>query len=462
MRCRAHNLQSLPTAKIRLTRSEVCNRLMSGAGMGPRQDMFAGEEGIVTSRGRTPIAFIGFDAVGKALFFAGFAVCVALVAMVVSGGALAQTQAPAEANESKLHRGLPLTKFYETPIPLPPGKPGKLIRAEPFDEYDLPFEVSAVRILYHSRSAHGEDVAVSGVVLIPDGPPPAGGWPVIAWAHAFTGVARRCPPSLMKNLRSGPFLSMYANLGFAVVATDYAGLGTDYRNAFVDIQSNAADVIYSVPAARTAVPQLSPKWLAMGDSDGGLAALGVAEAESGIHDPNYVGSVAISGVADLKDICEHFARGPSREMLAFLVYGVKTLYLEFKEDAVLTERALSLYQQIQNSCTAERTASETAAGEMLKPDWESDRFVKQFFSRNILGQKRAYGPLLVIAGELDSTVSTSMTARVVASMCKQGDRVQFYTYPGLDSGGVIGGSVSDQIAWIRARFGGRVAPSNCP
>jgi alpha-beta hydrolase superfamily lysophospholipase len=353
-----------------------------------------------------------------------------------------------------------LTSLYSL-IALPPAKPGELIRAVPFDEYDLPFEVSAVRILYHSRSARGEDVAVSGVVLIPDGVPPAGGWPVIAWAHAFSGVARRSAPSLMKNSRSGPFLSMYANLGFAVVATDYAGLGTGYRNAFVDIQSNAMDVIYSVLAARATVPQLSPKWLAMGDSDGGLAALGVAEAESEIRDPNYLGSVAISGVADLKDIYEHFAHGPSQEMLAVLAYGIKTLYPQFKVDDVLTEKVLPLYQQLQNSCTAERTSSEMAAGEMLKPDWENDKFVQQFFSRNTLGQKRAYAPLLVISGESDPTVLTTMTAHVVADMCKQGDRMQFYTYPGLDSGGVIGGSVTDQIAWIRARFGGRAAPSNC-
>lgn len=399
---------------------------------------------------------------GKALFFAGVATCIALVAPVAPGEALTQIQAVAQAKNGKLHRGLPLSSFYETPTPLPPAKPGELIRAVPFDEYDLPFELSAVRILYHSRSARGEDVAVSGVVLIPDGVPPAGGWPVIAWAHAFSGVARRCAPSLMKNLRSGPFLSMYANLGFAVVATDYAGLGTDFRNASVDIPSNAMDVIYSVQAARAAVPRLGPKWLAMGDSDGGLAALGVAEAESETRDPNYLGSVAISGVADLRDLYKHFAHGPSQEMLASLVYGIKTLYPQFKVDDVLTEKALALYHQIQNSCTAEHTDSEMAAGEVLKPDWESDGFVKQFLSRNSLGQKPAYGPLLVISGESDPAVLTTMTAHVVADMCKQGDRVQFYTYPGLDSGGVIGGSVTDQISWIRSRFGGRAAPSNCP
>ena len=99
-------------------------------------------------------------------------------------------------------------------------------------------------------------MAASGAIFAPDEPPPVGGWPVIAWAHGFTGTARRCAPSLMRNLNEGPFLSMYVKLGYAVVAADYAGLGTNFRNASVDMQSNAADVIYSIAASHAAVPHL--------------------------------------------------------------------------------------------------------------------------------------------------------------------------------------------------------------
>lgn len=60
------------------------------------------------------------------------------------------------------------------------GKHGDLIRSEVFYGYDLPMNTSAVRILYHSVSTSGADVTASGVVLVPDGTPPAGGWPIIA------------------------------------------------------------------------------------------------------------------------------------------------------------------------------------------------------------------------------------------------------------------------------------------
>ena len=230
------------------------------------------------------------------------------------GTQLAYPQARSEGAEKmpEIRRTFPLTKFYDTPRPLVPNNPGSLIRYEEFDEYDLPPEVLAVRILYHSRSASGQDVAASGVVLYPDAKVPVGGWPVIAWAHALNGVARQCAPSLARNVQHGPFLSMYVNLGYAVVATDYTGLGTSFRNAFSDIPSNATDVIYSVPAARVAVPQLGSRWVAIGIGEGGPAVLGVAELEHEIRDPNYLGSIAISGLDDLQDRYEHSGAGSFR------------------------------------------------------------------------------------------------------------------------------------------------------
>jgi alpha-beta hydrolase superfamily lysophospholipase len=381
--------------------------------------------------------------------------------LFASGAAFAQSQAPAPAKPSHAPRTLPLTKFYDTPDPLPVGKPGELIRSEPFGEYDLPYDISAVRILYHSRSPSGEDVAVSGVVLVPDGTPPAGHWPVIAWAHDFIGSARQCAPSLLRNLNEGPLLSMYVGLGYAVVASDYAGLGTSFPNAALDMQSNALDVIYSIPAARAALPQLGTRWVAAGYSQGGLAAVAVAEAGSEVGDPNYLGTIAISGVAEAQEIFERLAQGPAHRMLVFLAQGIKTVFPEFRVEEMLTEKAIPLYQHISHACEAS-LGLELAANEMLKPGWENNRYVKEFFARNTPGRKPVHGPLLLISGEADPEVPSALTATVVARLCKQKDRVLFVKYPGLNASAVIGESVSEQISWVRARFAGLPAPSNCP
>jgi hypothetical protein len=391
------------------------------------------------------------------MFLAGAAVAL-LLAELTGNPKFAQGQSATPAKGFRLPHTLPLTSFYEAPHPLPPGKPGELIRSEAINQYNLPFELSALRILYHSRTTNGEDVAVSAVVLVPDGKPPASGWPVIAWAHEFRGVARQCAPSLMKNLGAGPLLAMFANLGYAMVATDYSGWGADSGKPVLDMQSNALDLIYSVPAARAAVTQIGAKWIALGPFQGGLAA--VAVAESDVRDPNYLGSVVTSGLADAQEAFQHFAQGSSNRMPLVLASTVKALYPEFKASDMLNDKALSAYQRVAETCGGETEPE--FSNEMLKPGWENNKFVKEFFSQNTPGQKRAHSPLLVIGGEADVAIPVEMSGKTVARMCRQGDRILFLKYPDLDASGVMGASVADQISWIKARFAGYVAPSNCP
>ena len=266
---------------------------------------------------------------------AAIAACLLPVSPLAFAGVSAQDQ-PVR-HHGRIQR-LPLTKFYDDPQPLSPGKPGELIRFEPADDYDLAADFSAFRILYHSRAASGRDIATSGVVLVPDGKPPAGGWPVLAWAHGFTAAARQCAPSLQRNLYYGPLLSMYVHLGYAAVATDYAGLGTQSRSAVMDIPSNAADVVNSIPAARAAVPQLGAKWIAIGSSVGANVVVGVAEIERRTRDPNYLGSIAISVPADLKVLYDDQAKGVPFRTLALLADGIKTVYPDFDPNDMLAEQ----------------------------------------------------------------------------------------------------------------------------
>jgi pimeloyl-ACP methyl ester carboxylesterase len=390
------------------------------------------------------------------------AVGVTAAALLGPGTPFASTQTPPPTRRSEILRALPITKFYDTPSPLPAGKPGELIRSEEFDRYELPFSVSALRILYHSRSAAGEDVAASGVILIPgEGKPPAGGWPVLAWAHGATGVARSCAPSLMRNVGHGPFLSMYVNLGYAVVATDYTGLGTNFRNAFSDGPSNATDLIASISAARAAVPELGARWIVMGAAEGGLTAVAVAEEENEVRDPSYLGSIAISGVLSAEEIYAHSSLGSSSLMLTSLAYGIKTVYPQFQEADMLTEKGLALYHHMEQMCSQARTIPELPPAEIAKPSWEKNAFVRQYLVRNNLGQTRAYGPILVISVDTDQGTPPTMRAQAIARMCKEGDRVQWERYHDLDPERVIGDSVRDQIAWIEARFAGRQTPTNC-
>jgi Secretory lipase len=361
---------------------------------------------------------------------------------------------------SETPRRLPLTKFYDTPDRLPSGQPGELIRSEPFYEYLLPYTVSAVRILYHSRSPNDKDVAASGVVLLPRGTPPPGGWPIIAWAHDLTGSARQCAPTLLKTLNEGPLLSMYVGLGYAVVASDYAGLGTNFPYAVLDVPSNAQDVINSIAAARAALPQLGSKWLVAGYAHGSRVAVGVAEALPKNSNKEFLGAIGILGVANPPEFFEHLERGPSYPMLIFLAQGIKNQHPEFPVDDMLTGKGITLYKNLADSCEG---SSEQVpdSNELAKPGWQNNPYIKDFFSRNALGSKPAFSPVLLISGETAGEAPSSLTTAIVSRLCQQKDRVLFVNYAGLNPSAVLGNSVGEQVSWIRARFSGQPAPSNC-
>jgi alpha-beta hydrolase superfamily lysophospholipase len=369
--------------------------------------------------------------------------------------------------EIDAERALPATLFYRPPTAGTTAKPGTLVRVEPATDFALPPGIRATRILYHTRTARSEDALTSGVVLVPYGQPPKDGWPLLAWSHGTSGVANNCAPSLMKSLfYNWEGLYEYVMLGYAVVATDYAGLGAEGRHAYLDMLSNATDVVNSVPAAHAAVPDLSQKWLVVGHSQGGLASLGVAELEGEIKDPNFLGTVALAGASDLQDSIHAVlkARVPVLNgLIAFWVYGVKTVYPELNLNDVLTNRALSIYAaSVENGCSAASGAfAAIPTEEILQPDWSDNRYIKQFLARDRPGAQSTFGPLLLVGGGDDPLFTESASRKIFQRLCAAGGQIQRKIYPGLAHDPVVYGSFRDQMDWIAGRFAGRPAPSDC-
>ena len=369
--------------------------------------------------------------------------------------------------EIDAERALPTTPFYRPPTSGTTAKPGTLVRSEPATDFALPPGTTATRILYHTRTASNADTLASGVVLVPYGQPPKDGWPLLAWSHGTSGVANNCAPSLMKSLfYNWEGLYEYVMLGYAVVATDYAGLGTEGRHAYLDMLSNATDVVNSVPAAHAAVTDLSPRWLVVGHSQGGLASLGVAELEGEIKDPNFLGTVALAGASDLQDSIHAVlkARPPVLNgLIAFWVYGVKTVYPELDLKDVLTQQALTIYDAyIEDGCSAASGAfTALPTDEILQPGWNDNRYVQQFLARDRPGAQSTFGPLLLVGGGDDPLFTESASRKIFQRLCAAGGQIQRKIYPGLTHDPVVYGSFRDQMEWIAARFAGGPAPSDC-
>ena len=368
--------------------------------------------------------------------------------------------------ETDAERALPITPFYREQA-FGTAKPGTLVRSEPATDFALPPGIRAIRILYHTRTASNTDTLSSGVVLIPYGQPPRDGWPLLAWSHGTSGVANNCAPSLMRSLfYNWEGLYEYVMLGYAVVATDYAGLGTEGRHAYLDMSSNATDVVNSVPAAHAAVPDLSQKWLVVGHSQGGLASLGVAELEGEIKDPNFLGTVALAGASDLQDSIHAVlkARVPVLNgLIAFWVYGVKTVYPKLDLKDVLTHQALTLYDaSVEDGCSAASGAfTALPTDQILQPGWNDNQYIQQFLARDRPGAQSTFGPLLLVGGGDDPLFTESASRKIFQRLCAAGGQIQRKIYPGLTHDPVVYGSFRDQMDWIAARFAGRPAPSDC-
>ncbi|MBW2000505.1 MAG: hypothetical protein JRJ29_21430 [Deltaproteobacteria bacterium] len=367
------------------------------------------------------------------------------------------------ANSGEL---LPLTDFYDTPESFAAtGRPGDLIRSMEFDGYKLPPGVRATRILYGSTNSQGRLVASSGVVLIPPGEPPEGGWPIIAWAHGTSGVNRRCAPSLMVECFSdyrAPII--YLKEGYAVVATDYAGLGSDYPFDYLDRISNGWDVINSVKAARQAVPELGRKWLGVGHSAGAHAMRGVAELQASINDTSYLGVVSLSGLNNARDAMVVLSRF-APQLALYICVSVKARYPDFDYADVLTEKGMRLLDRAKTACEGPGVGrpkpSPIRGSEALKKDWHLNPYIDKYFKQDETGQETYAGPALVLIGEKELSFTKLGDSEVARRMCQQGVDVQLKFIPGANHGTLLGKSIADQMAWIAGRFKGRDIPSNC-
>src|SRR5262249_40206548 len=163
----------------------------------------------------------------------------------------------------------------------------------------------------------------------------------------------------------------WAMLGYAVVAPDYAGLGTDVRHQYLTPPAQARDIINAVPAARKAVKELGEKRIAIGHSQGG-AGIAVAEVQHQIKDPHYPGANALAPVGDVEPFLEQVNNSKYRGYCAFLAYGIKSVYPDFEYGDFLTPQAVKHMSDVDKGgwwVTHATFAYNVPIGKVLQPGW---------------------------------------------------------------------------------------------
>ncbi|WP_238420111.1 S9 family peptidase [Gordonia sp. 'Campus'] len=129
---------------------------------------------------------------------------------------------------------------------------------------------------YWSTGADDKAHLSSGVLMVPAGRAPAGGWPIVAWAHGSRGIADKCAPSSRPITEDTDELRRWLDRGYAVVSTDYAGVGTPGTPQYYDLEATARNIADAVRASRDIADNLSRSWAVVGEGQGAAAAITLA------------------------------------------------------------------------------------------------------------------------------------------------------------------------------------------
>ncbi|KYH03054.1 lipase [Bradyrhizobium sp. DOA1] len=362
------------------------------------------------------------------------------------------------------------TPFYRaTPRELD-VPPGSLIRSEPM--MFAPAGAQAYRVLYRSVGMQGEPIAVSGVIVVPPGPAPAGGRPIVAWAHPTTGVVPHCAPSLaIFVFQQMAGLRRLIEQGVVVAATDYPGLGTAGPHPYLVGDSEARAVIDSVRAART-LPDVGggSSFAVWGHSQGGQASL-----YTGLIAHTYAPELRLVGVAAAAPATslvalmdDDFSSAGGKNLTAMTLWSWSRVY-GAPIDKVVLPKAMPTVDRLSNECIEsifdimerQKTEKPLERQFLSVPNIAAVQPWRSLAMRNNPDPLPPQMPLFLAQGTEDNIVRPEVTRGYMQRQCKAGGKVVMMWVPGVGHGFVARDSADTAVAWMMDRFAGRPAPSDC-
>ncbi|WP_434379702.1 lipase family protein [Melittangium boletus] len=316
------------------------------------------------------------------------------------------------------------------------GTHGDVIWSRPLDS-GSPAALASARtnelVVYVSESVHGQAIAVSGLIALPHTPAPTGGYPVISWAHGTIGSADVYAPSRdFEGSAAHPYnafphvlLNKFLDRGWAVVMTDYEGLGTEGPHPYLLGKSEARGILDIVRAARHLHPELSDQFAIVGHSQGGQAAL------FGAHfAPEWTPELTLRGVAALapasaigelvKLACLKPEPDGGNAFVALFVAGALAGDPDIDRAQVLTPEANAVFAHVEERCRVELSQTDSwgklAGPQLLRQEESASRtaLFKQFEAMhpNLVIQ----APIRISQALSDQRVNAALTAILVEQL----------------------------------------------
>jgi len=393
-----------------------------------------------------------------------------LVAEVVGGGpagAASSTTIPAPP-------GLP--SFYSVPKPLPRTF-GQLIKSQVAQQQPLS-NATSYQVMYTGVGPKGKSVAVTGLVVVPNGTAPAGGWPVVAWGHGTNGMADTCAPSLQSD-GAIPGLSNLIDAGYAVVSSDYQGEGTPGIMPYIVGAAAAGDTIRIVSAAHF-IPgvSLSNQYVVWGHSEGGQTAmfsLYGSDYYTNIADTNLqeVGVVAGAPPALFAALYNFLVTSPYDYYLLMVAGSYKSYYgnAAAPVSAIMSKTGKKLLPVLDQGCSAYVKSAVNAAVAAVPGKTFADFVTTNPYSvpawKTLLDSNDpaqfttpSSVPLLMIQGSSDAQIPAALGRYLQTHECNIGQQSQRWEYSGQSHAGVISPSYNDMLTWIGDRFAGGTLPDS--
>ena len=352
--------------------------------------------------------------------------------------------------------------------------PGALVTVEPL-ESSKDFEqvdVVALRMVYRSTNAAGNPTTVSGIVAVPPGKPPTGGWPVVSFGHDLTGVQKDCAPSLSQNLGGySSVISVLADRGYVVAMTDYEGLGIDGIHPLLNSNTLGRNMTDAVRAARRVVPAASKRWAAFGLGQGGAATWAAnAEAATYGNGLDLVGAVAVSPLADvtaLADLMDTAKLEAAQFRLAALIVSSLALSPDAKinpEDFIYGTAAA--HWGFLTNCAVVDPAQAVAAAAGLHPgDFKpktpaaAEQLRSHLQAMALPGPLSLSAPMLVVYATIDPVILPGWTEQALRTACARGDPIEVKK---IGDTSVLNDIVLfDSVAWLQGRFAGQQPTNFC-
>jgi pimeloyl-ACP methyl ester carboxylesterase len=370
-----------------------------------------------------------------------------------------------------------LSPFYDYSAAMPdlPDRPGQLLRQEPLEQKQSLENAGAnLRLLYTATDGLEDRgiLPVSGVLYLPKGEAPEGGWPLMAWTHGTVGIADICAPSWNgRQAQDEDYLNRFLAEGYAVVASDYQGLGTKGTHPYLATRPAAYSNLDIIRAVTSGDFPISDKVALFGQSQGAGAAIATADyAASYAPEINIVGVVATGAPYLTPAVVQYLERlqQPDRvdPLLGYTFLGmtlVQQVDPAFEMRDYVTDEAWPIASRVADACYAEIKTLVTDAQLTRRMSFAQSPTVpmREGFIRMGYPTLELTMPLFLGTGGMDQDTPPRMQAVLARDMCAAGTRVTSVLYPDLNHREVVPYSPQDSIPFVRAAFAGEALAGNC-